>query len=84
MHAADVDDDACERTRAELGAYVRRGLSRRDATRVEEHLQGCRRCTALYLELTEVNSNLRAVLAPPSRSGASPARRLELTSASSR
>src|SRR4051794_19331529 len=47
MHAADVDDDACERTRAELGSYVRGGLSRRDAARVEQHLQECRACTAL-------------------------------------
>jgi RNA polymerase sigma factor (sigma-70 family) len=64
MHAGDADDDTCERTRAELGSYVRGGLSRRDAARVEQHLQECRACTALYLELTEVNSNLRAVLAP--------------------
>ncbi|MBA2956657.1 sigma-70 family RNA polymerase sigma factor [Nocardioides sp. CGMCC 1.13656] len=64
MHASDVDDDACARTRAELGAYVRGGLSRRDATRVEQHLRECRRCTAIYLELTEVNSGLRLLLAP--------------------
>lgn len=73
MHAADVDDDACLRTRAELGAYVRGGLSRRDAARVEQHLQECRACTALYLELTEVNSNLRAVLAPLLLGGAAAA-----------
>jgi len=64
LHAADVSDDACARTRAELGAYVRGGLSRRDANRVEQHLRECRRCTAIYLELTEVNSGLRALLAP--------------------
>jgi RNA polymerase sigma factor (sigma-70 family) len=64
MHAADASDDACQRTRAELGAYVRGGLSRRDAARVEQHLEECRRCTALYLELTEVNSNLRGLIAP--------------------
>jgi RNA polymerase sigma factor (sigma-70 family) len=64
MHANDVDDDACERTRSELGAYVRGGLSRRDAAHVERHLEQCRPCAALYLELNEVNSNLRAVLAP--------------------
>ena len=58
MHAADVDDDGCERTRAELGAYVRGGLSRRDAARVERHLEKCRRCTGLHLELVEVNSKL--------------------------
>ncbi|WP_243058186.1 sigma-70 family RNA polymerase sigma factor [Nocardioides sp. SR21] len=64
MHAADVDEDACARTRAALGAYVRGGLSRRDNGRVEEHLERCRRCAALYLELTEVNSRLGALLAP--------------------
>ena len=73
MHAADADDDTCERTRAELGSYVRGGLSRRDAARVEQHLQECRACTALYLELTEVNSNLRAVLAPLLLGGAAAA-----------
>ncbi|GAA4733295.1 hypothetical protein GCM10023350_16000 [Nocardioides endophyticus] len=73
MHAADAADDTCERTRAELGAYVRGGLSRRDAARVEQHLQECRACAALYLELTEVNSNLRAVLAPLLLGGAAAA-----------
>ena len=49
-----------------LGAYIRNGLSKRDADKVEKHLDECRKCTAIYLELTEVNSNLarlaRAVL----------------------
>jgi RNA polymerase sigma factor (sigma-70 family) len=52
MHARTVDDDACARTRAQLGAYVRGGLSRRDAHRVEQHLDECRACAAIYLELT--------------------------------
>jgi RNA polymerase sigma factor (sigma-70 family) len=64
MHAQDVDEDDCARTRAALGAYVRGGLSRRDNARVEEHLERCRRCAAIYLELTEVNSRLGALLAP--------------------
>ena len=64
MHSQDVDDDACARTRAQLGAYVRGGLSRRDSARVEQHLEECRRCTAIYLELSEVNSGLGALLAP--------------------
>jgi RNA polymerase sigma factor (sigma-70 family) len=64
MHAREVDDDACARTRANLGAYVRGGLSRRDSARVEQHLEECRRCAAIYLELTEVNSRLGALLAP--------------------
>jgi RNA polymerase sigma factor (sigma-70 family) len=64
MHAQDVDEDACAATRASLGAYVRGGLSRRDSAKVEQHLEECRRCAAIYLELSEVNSRLGAVLAP--------------------
>lgn len=64
MHTQDVADDACARTRAALGAYVRGGLSKRDSARVEEHIEECRRCAAIYLELTEVNSRLGALLAP--------------------
>ncbi|WP_205471043.1 sigma-70 family RNA polymerase sigma factor [Nocardioides sp. SYSU D00038] len=64
MHAQEVEDDQCARTRANLGAYIRGGVSRRDGAKVEAHLKDCRACTAIYLELTEVNSNLGAVLAP--------------------
>jgi RNA polymerase sigma factor (sigma-70 family) len=64
MHAQEAADDACAVTRTNLGAYIRGGCSRRDATRIEAHLQDCRECTAIYLELNEVNSNLGAVLAP--------------------
>jgi len=39
-------------------------LSRRDTAKVEDHLDDCRRCTAMYLELTEVNSNLAGIIAP--------------------
>jgi RNA polymerase sigma factor (sigma-70 family) len=64
MHAQDVDEDACAWTRANLGAHVRGGLSRRDAARVETHLAQCRRCAAIHLELGEVNARLGALLAP--------------------
>ena len=43
---------------------VRGALSRRDNEKVEKHLNNCRPCTAVYLELTEVNSSLAAVLGP--------------------
>ncbi|HEX5862607.1 MAG TPA: sigma-70 family RNA polymerase sigma factor, partial [Nocardioides sp.] len=64
MHLQELEDDACAWTHQNLGAYVRNGISRRDAAKVEHHLTECRRCTALYLELTEVNSNLAGLLAP--------------------
>jgi RNA polymerase sigma factor (sigma-70 family) len=64
QHATDPDDVDCAWTRDHLGAYVRGGLSRRDATRVDDHLAACRACAAVYLELTEVNSGLAGLLAP--------------------
>src|SRR4051812_13116551 len=64
MHAADPDDVDCSWTRDHLGAYVRGGLSRRDVGRVDDHLESCRACAAVYLELTEVNSGLAGLLAP--------------------
>jgi len=64
MHSADVGDADCRWTHDKLGAYVRKGLSRRDAAKVEEHLRTCRKCTALFVELTEVNSSMAGVIAP--------------------
>jgi RNA polymerase sigma factor (sigma-70 family) len=64
MHVETLDDDTCEWVRQNIGAYLRGGTSRRDAAKVEAHLDECRPCMAIYLELTEVNSNLAAWLAP--------------------
>jgi RNA polymerase sigma factor (sigma-70 family) len=64
MHAQEAADDVCAATRANLGAYLRGGISKRDAAKVEAHLQGCRECSGIYLELAEVNNDLGAVLAP--------------------
>lgn len=63
-HAEEFDDAACRWTHDHLGAYVRQGVSKRDAAKVEKHIDECRQCMAIYLELTEVNSNLGAMLAP--------------------
>lgn len=66
MHATEEAETTqdCREVREQLGAYVREGLSKRDRTKVSDHLEGCRRCTALYLELSEVNSSLAALLGP--------------------
>jgi RNA polymerase sigma factor (sigma-70 family) len=64
MHTSDLVDADCQWTHGKLGAYVRKGLSRRDVQKVETHLGGCRKCTAMYLELDEVNSSLAALLGP--------------------
>jgi RNA polymerase sigma factor (sigma-70 family) len=63
-HLADTADDSCRWVTEHLGGFVRGGLARRDHAKVEEHLDDCRKCTAVYLELVEVNSNLRVILAP--------------------
>ncbi|RYE81237.1 MAG: sigma-70 family RNA polymerase sigma factor, partial [Myxococcales bacterium] len=73
MHSAAIVDDDCEWTRGKLGAYVRGASSRRDAEKVQHHLESCRPCTAVYLELTEVNSSLAAVLGPLVLGGAAAA-----------
>jgi len=64
MHVPEREDDTCEWVHQNLGGYLRGGISRRDVAKVEAHLEECRPCLAIYLELTEVNSNLAAWLAP--------------------
>jgi RNA polymerase sigma factor (sigma-70 family) len=64
MHLADCSTEDCRWVNQHLGGYVRKGLSRRDTAKVEEHLDHCRRCTAMYLELDDVNSNLAGIIAP--------------------
>ena len=64
MHSGDLVSEDCRETHELLGGYVRGALSKRDAGKVEEHLDHCRPCTAVYLELAEVNSSLAAVLGP--------------------
>ncbi len=63
-HLAPQLHAGCRKTTSQLGAYVRKGLSARDSHAVEDHLDGCSRCTGLYLELAEVNSNLSGILGP--------------------
>jgi Putative zinc-finger len=73
MHVRETESHACASTRERLGAYLRDGVSRRDRTRIEAHLQECRRCAAVYLELGEVNANLSGLLAPVLLGGAATA-----------
>jgi hypothetical protein len=47
-----------------MGAYVRGALSKAEDARIEEHLDTCPKCKALYLELTDVNRGLLRVVAP--------------------
>jgi RNA polymerase sigma factor (sigma-70 family) len=64
QHAQEAEEDTCRWTQGNLGAYIRNGISKRDAGKVEAHLDECVKCMGVYLELTEVNSNLAAILGP--------------------
>ena len=63
-HLADTPPSDCRWVLEHLGGHVRKGLARRESAKVQVHLDDCRRCTATYLELCEVNADLRGVLAP--------------------
>ena len=63
-HINDSPAAACRWTSERLGAHVRGGLSVRDTEKVDQHLDECAGCKILLLELTEVNSGMRGVLAP--------------------
>ncbi len=64
MHLAETDAERCKATVDRLGAWTRAGLSKREATQVETHLDECGRCRALAAELADVNGSLRIFVAP--------------------
>ena len=63
-HLAETAAEQCRTTVERLGAWTRGGLSKREKTQVDAHLEDCDRCRALAAELQEVNSGLRGLLAP--------------------
>ncbi len=63
MHLSTVRQE-CRPIADKLGAYVRGGLSKRDATAVAAHLEDCADCRATRAELADVNVALRGVVAP--------------------
>ncbi|SFR10056.1 RNA polymerase sigma factor, sigma-70 family [Lentzea waywayandensis] len=64
MHLTDTEAERCRATVDRLGAWTRAGLSKREATQVEAHLDECGRCRALAAELADVNGALRIFVAP--------------------
>ena len=64
VHLTETTPDRCRATVDRLGAWTRGGLSKRETTQVEAHLDECERCRALAAELSDVNGALRAVVAP--------------------
>ena len=64
-------DRGCGAITPLLGAYSRRGLSRRDRLRVEHHVNGCHHCTSVVGELSELLTpgRLALVLLPAALAG---------------
>jgi RNA polymerase sigma factor (sigma-70 family) len=61
VHLAESTSGRCQATAEKLGAWTRGGLSKRETTQVESHLDECERCQALAAELADVNGGLRVV-----------------------
>ncbi|WP_329611495.1 sigma-70 family RNA polymerase sigma factor [Kitasatospora herbaricolor] len=61
-HVSGSQAQGCEAYANRLGAYARGSLRKRASAEVGRHLKECDRCTAAYLELSEINHGLRALL----------------------
>ncbi|WP_406643122.1 sigma-70 family RNA polymerase sigma factor [Amycolatopsis sp. WGS_07] len=64
VHLSENQSGSCREAVERLGAWTRDGLSKRERAQVENHLDGCENCRALAAELADVNSGLRAIIAP--------------------
>lgn len=61
--APTAADRACRRTTDRLAAYVRGSLATGQAEQVRRHLDDCDRCRAAHLELAQLNTSLRGLVA---------------------
>jgi RNA polymerase sigma factor (sigma-70 family) len=55
------DSRTCAEHRVKLSAFVRRTSSAREQERMHAHLESCRECMAIYLDLQEVNRDVGLV-----------------------
>ncbi len=63
-HARDTDDPVCHTVVKRLGAHARGALATRERRTVEQHLSECDRCTAAYLEISDLNRTLKVIVLP--------------------
>ncbi|HEX4816025.1 MAG TPA: sigma-70 family RNA polymerase sigma factor [Nonomuraea sp.] len=64
MHLRAERPHECRPVLGRLGAYVRGGLTRRDAKTVDDHVSACEECHGVLLELADVNRGLRVMVGP--------------------
>jgi RNA polymerase sigma factor (sigma-70 family) len=64
-HISSVPADSeCRWTIERLGSYARKGLGRRETSRIDSHLATCARCGIVAAEAKDVGSRLTLVLLP--------------------
>ncbi|WAH98586.1 sigma-70 family RNA polymerase sigma factor [Arthrobacter sp. MMS18-M83] len=63
-HISMANDDSCFEYSSQLGKYARDGLKRTSREKVEAHLETCSKCTAVLVELNDVQAGMRAVVFP--------------------
>ena len=64
MHLPPVDQRDCRAATDKLAGWVRRSISAPQRRKISAHLSRCPRCRQLAQGLTELNGELRGVLAP--------------------
>ncbi|WP_454860443.1 RNA polymerase sigma factor [Promicromonospora soli] len=64
QHLTHAPSDTCRSVNPLLGGYVRESLSKRETTKITEHLTTCGTCNALVLELHDVAHGMKTVIAP--------------------
>lgn len=63
-HVSHTVDEACGEFASQLGKYARNALKRTSMEKVGNHLGSCAKCTALYVELNDIQGGMRAILFP--------------------
>lgn len=64
QHLTHAPSDTCRTVNPLLGGYVRESLSKRETSKIDEHLETCGTCSALVLELHDVAHGMKTVIAP--------------------
>lgn len=63
-HIAPAEEDSCAGYRELLGKHARNKLSSSQAVKLEAHLDDCLKCTALLLELRDLQASMRLAFVP--------------------
>ena len=64
QHISGTVEQACGEYASQLGKYARNALKRTSKEKVSAHLDGCATCTALLIELNDIQGGMRSILFP--------------------